>query len=174
MLNERLLILTHFEEPVLFFDAFNIPKLPGLHFCFSNKTLFCDGIPSLIFTLINIPIIIDLLQNRLNDFNMPILRCADEVIIFDLKLFPQLQKSQSELIAVLLRRNIAAFCSLLDLLPVLIQAGQEKNLTTRIAMKAGKHISQYRGISMPDMRFIIYVINGGCDVEFIAHSSYRN
>ena len=58
---------------------------------------------------------------------------------------------------------------LLDLLAVLVEAGQVKHLLTQTMPRARDNVGDDFLISMPEMRLAVDVINGGGDVEFLAH-----
>ena len=74
------------------------------------------------------------------------------------------------IIAICLWRFALSDSSLLNFLPMLIQAGQEKYFLSEASSRAGNHISNDFLVSMAQMRLAIYVINRCCDVKALAHS----
>lgn len=79
---------------------------------------------------------------------------ADEIVVCDFQPFPKLLKTDNGLVALLLRGETVFIGSLLDLLPMLIRARQEKGGCSEQAVIAGKHIRQNRCIRVADVRLI--------------------
>ena len=70
-----------------------------------------------------------------------------------------------ELIAPLLRRKTVLGSGLLDLLAVLIQAGQEEDVVAHQAAVSCEGVGRHRGIRGPEVRDGVHVVDGGGEVE---------
>src|SRR3546814_8607419 len=53
---------------------------------------------------------------------------------------------------------------LLDLLAMLVGAGEEIDVIAVEPLEAGQHVAGERGVGMPDVRIIVYVVDRGRDV----------
>src|SRR4051812_18600870 len=101
---------------------------------------------------------------------MPRVRGANEMIVADVQPVPRGFEALRILVAMRLRGYAALFSGLLDLLPMLVRAGQEERLVAQKLVVARQHVGQYGGVGVPDMRRVVDVVDGGGDVEcFIGH-----
>ena len=60
---------------------------------------------------------------------------------------------------------------LLDLLPVLVRAGQEEDVVAVQPLEARHHVGGDRGVGVADMRRTVHVIDRGRDVDSLGHWS---
>ena len=91
---------------------------------------------------------------------------ADEIIVADLKFGPKVLETGRQIVAMRFGRQAAFLRRLLDLLPVLVQAGQEKNIIPEGAVEPCQHVGEYRCVRVADMRRVIHVIDRRCYEEF--------
>jgi hypothetical protein len=75
-----------------------------------------------------------------------------------------------QIIAILLDRFAFLLRRLLHLLPVLIQAGEEKHLLAQAAARARDHVGHNLFVGMPKVRLPVHVIDGCRYVICLAHS----
>ena len=95
---------------------------------------------------------------------------ADEIVVGQLRVCGELPpQDRRQFIAICLRRFAFGFSGLLDLLPVLVQAGQEKDLLPKAALGTGDHVGDDLFIGMAEVRLAIDVVNRGRDVKSFAH-----
>ena len=73
-------------------------------------------------------------------------------IVFDAERFPQRKELRGDAIHELLGRDALLFRGLLDLLPVLIDAGEEEHILALEPMIARDDIGEHLLIGVPDMR----------------------
>ena len=92
---------------------------------------------------------------------------ADEAVERDVKAFPQLLKADDGFVALLLRGNVFFRGGLLDFLAVFVGAGQKKGRLSEQAVEAGEHVGQNRGVGVPDMRFVVDVIDRRGEIKSV-------
>jgi len=104
----------------VFLQLFNIPELTRGDLRFGNKSFLGNGIPSFVRILINIPGIVNHLQGFLDNIDMTVFGRPYKIIVLDMQLFPKLNETRSQIIAVNLRRHASFLGCLLDLLAMLV------------------------------------------------------
>jgi hypothetical protein len=105
----------------------------------------------------------------LNDFLVPITRCLCPFIVSDIQLLPQIDELLSDAFNEFCRWYARFRCRLLDLLSVLIDAGQKENVFAFEPMIARNHIGQHFFVSVANMRRRIGIIDRRGDEECFRH-----
>ena len=176
IINESLLVFAHFEEIIFLRHIFQRLLMLGtftvFQLFFSVKPLTAHAVITTVFAMINITRIIDFLQHLLYDLFMTIFGCANKIIVFDVQFVPQFQELGRHIIAVFLRVDLLCFRRFLYFLSVLVKSGQKECIGTNAAVIACQYISQNSGIGMPDMGFVIHIIDRRGNIKFLLISHY--
>ena len=122
-----------------------------------------------LFVLVDLAFIEKPLQNALNDFLVPVARCLGPVVVSDIKLFPKIDELLRDAFNEFGRWHARFRRRLLDLLSVLINAGQKENVFAFEPMIARNHIGQHFLVSVADMRWRIRVIDRRGDEKRLRH-----
>ena len=105
---------------------------------------------------------------------MVVIRGADEAVIGNVHQLPQITDATGTVhnaVHKLLRRHTGLIGLLLDLLAVLIRAGEKHNVLALQAVIAGNRIRGHRAVGVADVQLIGGVIDRCCDIERIfSHS----
>ena len=94
---------------------------------------------------------------------------ADEAVIADVHQLPQILDALGALddvIDELLRRNAGLLGLQLDLLAVLVGAGQELDVVALQPLVAGHSVGSDGAVGMADVQLIAGIIDRRCNVEF--------
>ena len=134
-----------------------------------EEGLFAHGVEAAIFGAVEVPGVVELLQDGLHDGLVPRFRGADEIIDGELERAGEVLPILGEFIAVGLRGLAFLVRDLLHLLPVLIEAGEEEYVFTHTAPGARDHVADDLLVGMPEVRLAVDVVDGGGDVVTLAH-----
>ena len=93
--------------------------------------------------------------------------CADKVIVVDAHFFPEVLEAQVVFVNVFLRGDSALFSGPLDLLPVLVGAGEEESLVSQELVEPRENVGENGRIGMPDVRGVIYIVDRSGDVKIL-------
>src|SRR5690242_6213464 len=87
------------------------------------------------------------------------LGCADEVVVADIQKASHVAERAGDLIGKLLRREPARLSRALDLLPVLVGAGQKPDVATVQPHESRQHIAGHSRVSVTEMGQVVDVID---------------
>src|SRR3954451_1951393 len=87
------------------------------------------------------------------------LGCADEVVVSDVQEASHVAERAGDLIGKLLWREPARLSRALDLLPVLVGAGQKSDIPTVQPHESRQHVARYGRVSVTEMRLVVDVID---------------
>ena len=122
-----------------------------------------------ILALVDVALFIHLLEDFLDGGNMVVVGGADEAVIADVHQLPQILDALGTLddvIDELLRRNTGLLGLQLDLLAVLVGAGQELDVVALQALVASHSVGSDGAVGMADVQLIAGIIDRRCNVEF--------
>ena len=94
---------------------------------------------------------------------------ADEIVVGDLQLFPDLLKNGNDAIGQRLRLNFLILSRFHHLDAVLVGAGEEKRVVAGQAVIAGECVGAESGVHVAEMGFGVWVIDRGGDVKLFCH-----
>ena len=98
---------------------------------------------------------------------------TDEPVVGDVHQLPQVQNapvSLNNVVHKLLGGNARLPGLVLNLLPVLVGAGQEHHLTAGEPLVPGHGVGSYGAVGVADVKFVAGVIDGGGDIKtFLFH-----
>ena len=133
-----------------------------------------SAVLALVGALIDIAVVIHPSENALDGLDMVVVRGADEAVIGNVHQLPQITDATGTVhnaVHKLLRRHTGLIGLLLDLLAVLIRAGEKHNVLALQAVIAGNRIRGHRAVGVADVQLIGGVIDRCCDIERIfSHS----
>ncbi len=98
---------------------------------------------------------------------MVVIGGADEAVVADVHQLPQIFDGGDDPVNVLLGGHACIGGLILDLLAVLIGAGQEHDFLALHPLEAGQRVAGHGGVTVADVQLVGGVINGGCDVECV-------
>jgi hypothetical protein len=90
---------------------------------------------------------------------------ADIVVVGDAHALPERLELGGDLVGELLRRDAGGSGGALDLLAVLVSAGEEEGVVAEQAVAAADDVGGDGGVSVADVRARVDVVNGGREVE---------
>ena len=175
VINQPILILRKAEEIALLAGLFHrataVRAAAVLELKLRPEGFAWGAVPALVFALIDIALIVQFAENLLHRLHMAFIRRADEVAIVDIHQLPELFDAIYDVIHVFLRGHASLARLALDLLAMLIRAGQEEHIVARHLLESSHRVRRSRTIAMADMQIIARIINRRCDVErrFFAH-----
>ena len=175
--NQLLLVRTHLEEVVLFLEPFHRAvadrvALIFVEFVFAEEAFFANGVPTFVFLRVNFTLVPELLQAFLH-VSLVFRHCgADEEVVLDVHLLPEVFEAVVVFVHVFLRSHATLGGGALYLLAVFVGTGQEKSLVADDLVETGQDICENGRVGMPDMRGIIDIINRSGDVKFFHGYKY--
>src|ERR671936_92151 len=98
---------------------------------------------------------------------MTIFGGADEVVILNSHAVPKSAIGGCDLVHELFRRQSGGRGGALDLLPVLVGAGEEQGFNSQRAMPACDGVACNCGVSVSNVWTRVHVVNRGGDVEAV-------
>ena len=96
---------------------------------------------------------------------MPRFGRADEVVIGEIHACRQVAEIPADTVGELLRRDVIVARCLFHLLTMLVGSGQEHDVETVESLETRQHVTGKRGVSMTDVRLVIYIIDRRRNVE---------
>ena len=131
-----------------------------------------------ILALIDIALVVHLLEDALHGLDMIVVRRADEAVVGDVHQLPQRAHAAGafdDVVHELLGRDAGSLGLLLDLLAVLVRAGQEHDVIAAHALVARDRIGRNRAVGVADVQFVRRVINWGRDIKLsFAHTAFSS
>jgi hypothetical protein len=89
------------------------------------------------------------------------LRGADEVVVADVQLLPEIVVRPDDAVRQLDRGDAFLGGGSLDLLPMLVRAGEKAHVVAHPPPMAGDHVRNDVLVHVPDVRIVVDVVNGG-------------
>ena len=121
-----------------------------------------------VFALVDVAVLVHLLKNALDGLDMVFVRGADEAVIGDVHQLPQIEHAAltlDDLVDELLRCDAGLLGAVLDLLAVLVRAGQEHHVIAAQALVARHGIRGYGAVGVADVELIRGIIDRRGDVK---------
>ena len=120
-----------------------------------------DAIPTLLASLDDVAVGLNPGKKLLNDLLMPRIGRADQAVIADLPAIPEFAVLGTDTITVGLGAEASGLGCALNLLAVLVTAGDEQDLLTLQPLKPGQGIAGQGRVRTPQMGLVVDVIEGG-------------
>jgi len=134
--------------------ALTIYKLPV-----RIKALTAKAVEALIFTEVNIAIIIYTVQNVFYRFLMLRVRSANKITVLNIQLGPESPEKTADTINIALRRLTCIFSCRYNLVSMLIRSGKEICFLPHKHMKPVHNIGHNGGVGMADVWLGVHIIN---------------
>ena len=169
VLDQPVLVLAQLEEvaflPGLFHGTAAVGALAVLELQLRPEGLAGGAVPALVFALVDVALLVELLEDALHAFHMPLVGGTDEIVVLDVHQLPQLLDARHDVIYIGLGRDALVDGLALDLLTVLVGAGEEVHVIARQLLEAGHGVRGGGAVGVADVQVVAGVVDGGCDVE---------
>src|SRR5215210_1759942 len=123
------------------------------------------AVPALVHPLVDVPVVIDALDDLLHPLHVPLVRGADEEVVGGVDLGRHLLEAGREAVAQLSRSDALGLRLLRDGLPVLVGSGQEEDLIAALAVVSGQDVGGDRRVGVPQMGLAVDVVDRRGDIE---------
>ena len=90
---------------------------------------------------------------------------TDEAVVADIQQLPQILDGSDDLVHILLGLDAGVSGLVLDLLAVLVGAGQEHHIIPLHPLEAGQCVTGHGGVAVANVQLVAGVVDGGGDVE---------
>ena len=120
-----------------------------------------------VLALVDIALLIQLGEDLLAGLHMVVIGGADEAVIADIQQLPQILDGGNDPVNVLLGGHACIGGLVLDLLAMLIGAGQEHDFLALHPLEAGQRVAGHGGVTVADVQLVAGVVDGGRDVECV-------
>lgn len=123
-----------------------------------------DAVPAFILAKVNVSLVIGPLEQHLNHLLMTFFGGTDEIVVGNIEFLPQLLEKGHNAVYVLDRRNPCFLRLLLDLLSVLVTAGQKEHIIAVQSLETGHAVRNGRTVGMSDVQLRTGIVNGGGNI----------
>ena len=168
--------LGELEKPVLFLDEVDVTAAGGALAVF-GQVAFCPlrfargAVVALVGALVEVALVIEVLHELLDAARVALLRRADEVVVGDVELFPEVRELRDLAVAPLLGRHAVLLRRLGDLLAVLVHARQEPDVVVVHALPARDGVGGNGRVRRADVGHAVHIVDGSRHVErFFGHA----
>ena len=175
VIDQPVLILAHTEEIAFFGYKLGGTAAVGAHFyavlfhqLAGGPESFAGGaVLAFVRCLIDIALLVELAEDLLHNLLVTLVGGTDEVIVFDVHQLPQFLGIGNDFVHISLG-GYALFGSLaLDLLAMLVGAGQEIGVITRQLLEAGHGVGRNGGVGVADVHIAGGIVDGCGNVIFL-------
>src|SRR5664279_3725526 len=128
------------------------------------ERLAVRAVPALVPRRVEVARRVDAPDNLLDARPVARLGRADEVVVRDAELFPEVPECRRMAVRDDDRSDAFLFRDPLDVLPVLVRAGQEAHVLPLLAEVTRERVRDDRRVEVPDVRPVVDVIDGGREV----------
>ena len=123
------------------------------------------AVPSLVFRLVDVALIVQLFENLLHALDVAVIGRADEIAVINVHQLPQILDARDNLVHIFLRRDALFLCLALNLLAMLVRAGQEIDIIARQLLEARHRVRRRGAVGVTDVQVAAGVVNGCSDVK---------
>ena len=126
-----------------------------------------------VLALVDVALLIELGEDLLAGLHVVVVGGADEAVVADVHQLPQIFDGGDDLIHVLLGGHACVGGLVLDLLAVLVGAGQEHDVVALHPLEACQCVAGHGGVAVADVQLVAGIINRCGDVEclVLAHEN---
>src|SRR5690625_2980448 len=154
-------VLLHPEEVVLLAAVLGDDAMVGAlavdELLLGVVALAGNTVEAAVLAEVDVAGVVDALQDLLDDLLVAVLAGADEVVVADAQVFPDILEACGDLVGVLPRAHAGGLGCLLDLLAVLVGTREEVGVIAAQAVEAGYDVNQRGGVGVPQVRFGVHV-----------------
>ena len=134
------------------------------------EALTGGAVLALVGALVDVAVVVHLLEDLLDGLDMVVIRCADEAVVRNIHELPQIEDAlfaADDVVDELLRGHARGLGLVLDLLAVLVGAGQEHDVIACQALVARHRVGRYGAVGVADVELVGGIVDGGRDIEFL-------
>ena len=157
------------EEPVALLDPLRHRVVLGAlsvdEIVLGLERLAADAIQPGVHVLVDVPVVVQRLQESLHEPLVLLVARADEEVVRRIEAFRELTPDDRDLVGVLLRGQALLRRDARDLRGVLVDPGQEERFDATLTLVAGEDVRRDRRVRMPDVRGRVHVVDRCGDVE---------
>ena len=126
-----------------------------------------------VLALVDVALLVELGEDLLAGLHVVVVGGADEAVVADVHQLPQVLDGGDDLIDVLLRSHAGVGGLVLNLLAVLVGAGQEHDVAALHPLEACQRVAGHGGVAVADVQLVAGVIDRCGDVEclVLAHEN---
>ena len=174
ILEHAVRVFAHFEEITFFlhllYRAAAVRAVAVHQLMLGPEGFAGHAVPAFVILFINIPLIVDLLHHSLHHFFVALLGGADKIVVGHFQPFPQALESSHDPVHIFNGSDSQFFRLTLDLLAVLIAAGEEKYIFPLGPVVTGNGVRNGSAVSMADVQLLTGIINRcGNKKRFLFH-----
>ena len=137
---------------------------------FGPEALARRAVFALVRALIDVALVIHLLEDALDGFDMIVVGRADETVVRDVHQLPEVEDAlfpADDLVHELLRGHARGLGLLFDLLAVLVRAGEEHHVLAAQPVIARDRVGRDGGIGVADVELCRRIIDRCCNIKRI-------
>ena len=160
------------EEVGLFLGVLHLPAAVGAlavyQLAFGPEAFAGLAVFALVGALVDVAVVMHLLEDLLDGGHMVVIGGADEAVVGDVHQLPQVQHAAGafhDVVHKLLWGDAGLLGLVLDLLAVLIGAGEEHNVVALEPLVAGHGVRCHGAVGVADMQLGGRIVNGCGNVE---------
>ena len=126
-----------------------------------------------VLALVDIALLVELGEDLLAGLHVVVVGGADEAVVADVQQLPQILDGGYDLVHILLGGHAGIGGLVLDLLAVLVGAGQEHDVVALHPLEACQCVAGHGGVAVADVQLVAGIINRCGDVEclVLAHEN---
>ena len=174
-------VLGQAEEVSLLLRVLDLPAAVGT-LAVHQLALGPEGLAGLavlahVLALIDVPLVVHGLEDLLDGGHVVVVGGADEAVVGDVHQLPQVQHALlpgDDVVHKLLGGDAGLLGLVLDLLAVLVGAGEEEDVIALQALVAGHGVGGHGAVGVADVELVRGVVDGGGDVEFFLLGSFHS
>ena len=118
-----------------------------------------------VLALVDVALLVELGEDLLAGLHVVVVGGADEAVVADVQQLPQILDGGHDLVHILLGGHAGVGGLVLDLLAVLVGAGQEHDVIALHALEAGQCVAGHGGVAVADVQLVAGVVDGGRDIK---------
>ena len=170
IVDEPVLILAHAEEVALLARRLGgaaavRAEVALLELRGRPEGLAFGAVLALVGTFVDVALLVELFEDLLHGLDVALVGGADEVVVLDVHQLPQILGGGDDLIDKLLGRLAGLRGLALDLLAVLVRAGEEIGVVAKLLFEARHRVRGHGGVGVADVHVAAGVVDGRGDVE---------
>ena len=161
-------VLLHAEEVVAFAAQDRrvavLRQLAVDQLVLSHVAFLADRVQPFVLAVVDVARVVDALQDGAHHALVALLGGADEVVVGDVERLPRIAEAAADLVDERLRLPAGFGGGVVDLLAVLVGAGEEPGVVAVRAVPARQEVGGHRGVGVTDVRLVVHVVDRGGDV----------
>ena len=133
-------------------------------FLFGIEAFAAVAVVAAVFAEVDVALVVETLQKHLHGLHVVGIGGADEAVVFNAELGPQIAEHAGNVVHKGLRRHACGRGGLDYLVPVLVGSGLHAGVFAEHAVESLERVGHNGGVRVAQMRACVDIVNGGCDV----------